>query len=96
MQQSSELSQNSVNMAQENGEALEGIREQVATLADLNRSVAAAIEEQSMVAGQVSQNVEMIMQLATESESFGTLSHQLSVDLLEKVKQQTSLVSQFR
>ena len=89
------MSDETLLRAQENGNSLEEIKNQVSILADLNRTIAASIEEQSVVAKQVSTSVHSIKDLSDETGQHGEHSLELSKELLNKIAQQTSLVQQF-
>lgn len=95
MQQGVNLSGQSVEMANESGHSLDQILDGVTKMADLNRSVAASIEEQSVVAEQVAVNVNSIKELADESGEHGKKSQSLNHSLLQQVEAQSSLVKQF-
>lgn len=95
MQQGINLSAQSVDMANESGQSLDFILESVSQLADLNRTVAASIEEQSVVAEQVAMNVNSIKELADQSGEHGKNSKQLGEQLLSQIFEQSSLVKQF-
>ena len=95
MQKGTNLSIRGVSLVKESGQALEDISEEVSTLADLNRSISAAIEEQSVVAEEVSRNVDSINDLAEESGELGQSSQRLSAELLEQIGLQATLVKQF-
>ena len=60
MDQGNLLSNTSVELASKNGESLSTIQSHVTKLADLNRSFAAAIEQQSVVIKQINLNVESV------------------------------------
>ena len=95
MQRGINLSSQSVDKANESDENLNLIMQGVSKLADLNRSVAASIEEQSVVAEQVSENINSIKELANESGEKGKDSQALGLSLVSQVSAQTSLVRQF-
>ncbi|MEM0910352.1 MAG: PAS domain-containing methyl-accepting chemotaxis protein [Pseudomonadota bacterium] len=95
MQKGIHLSSKSVEKANESGDSLSHILEEVTKMADLNRTVAAAIEEQSAVAEQVTVTVNSIKELAEESGEQGKTSQTLSDALRSQVAEQTSLVKQF-
>ncbi len=95
MERGIELSKQTVENANFSGQSLNVIQEQVSVLADLNRCVATAIEQQSVVAEQVSKNVESVRDLAYTSGEHGKESESLNHSLLHQVDQQSSLVSQF-
>ncbi|MBL4632051.1 MAG: methyl-accepting chemotaxis protein [Paraglaciecola sp.] len=95
MEEGTNLSLLGVSLVKESGQTLDDISEEVSTLADLNRSISAAIEEQSVVAGQVSISVDSIKDLAEESGEHGQVSQRLSAELLEQINLQSVLVKQF-
>ncbi|MDF2178653.1 PAS domain-containing methyl-accepting chemotaxis protein [Aliiglaciecola sp. CAU 1673] len=89
------LSAQSVKMAELSGTSLDEIAREVARLADLNRSIASAIEEQSMVADQVASNVQRTKELAHESGQHGQQSQFLNTELVAQIAVQSALVRQF-
>lgn len=95
MDQGNLLSNTSVELASQNGESLSTIQSHVSELADLNRSVAAAIEQQSIVIKQINLNVESVSELADLGGQHGQHSHNLSQELLSQIEQQTKLIQQF-
>lgn len=95
VQKSNNLSSQSVSLAMNNGSSLDTIQSHVIRLADLNRSVAAAIEQQSCVAKQISINVESVTTLAEKGTEHGDRSFELSKELLAQIEQQTRLIQQF-
>ena len=95
MDQGNLLSNTSVELASKNGESLSTIQSHVTELADLNRSVAAAIEQQSVVIKQINLNVESVSELADLGGQHGQHSHNLSQELLSQIEQQTKLIQQF-
>jgi methyl-accepting chemotaxis protein len=95
MDQGNLLSSSSVELASQNGESLSTIQAHVTELADLNRSVAAAIEQQSIVIRQINLNVESVSELADLGGQHGQHSHNLSQELLRQIEQQTKLIQQF-
>ncbi|MEJ6473259.1 PAS domain-containing methyl-accepting chemotaxis protein [Pseudoalteromonas piscicida] len=95
VQKSNNLSNQSVDLAKNNGSSLDTIQSHVMHLADLNRSVAAAIEQQSCVVKQISLNVESVTMLAEKGTEHGEQSFALSQELLHQIEQQTRLIQQF-
>ncbi|WP_339144812.1 methyl-accepting chemotaxis protein [Pseudoalteromonas galatheae] len=95
VQKSNNLSNQSVDLAKNNGTSLDTIQSHVMHLADLNRSVAAAIEQQSGVVKQISLNVESVTKLAEKGTEHGEQSFALSQELLHQIEQQTRLIQQF-
>ncbi|WP_010607544.1 methyl-accepting chemotaxis protein [Pseudoalteromonas maricaloris] len=95
VQKSNSLSNQSVDLAKNNGSSLDTIQNHVMHLADLNRSVAAAIEQQSCVVKQISINVDSVTTLAEKGTEHGEKSFILSQELLTQIEQQTRLIQQF-
>lgn len=95
MEHGNQLSQNCVELAQETGIALQRINSEMHAISDLNRTIASAIEEQSIVAEDVSRRVNAVSSLATEGEAVSEECRQISVVLLQRVKNQQSLVERF-
>ena len=90
-----ELSQNCVELAQQTGQSLEQINTEVAELANISAQIATSVEEQSVVAEQVNQNVITISDMSSESEEHGKEAVLLSKNLLTRLNEQHSLVTQF-
>lgn len=95
MEQGNKLSLNCVDLAQETGIALKRINTEMISISDLNRTIASAIEEQSIVSEDVSHRVNAITALATEGEHASTECQQISDALLKRVNNQQSLVERF-
>ena len=96
MEQGNTLSQTCVELANETGASLEKITNEVSELADISAQIATAVEEQSVVTEQVSENIVSISGMATKSEENGLEAVTLSQDLLHKLGEQQSLLQQFR
>ena len=96
MKTSNELSENCVSLSQETGEALSNIHLEVAKISDSAAQIATAIEEQSVVTEQVSENVVRINELTINCENSSSEATELSSDLLDKVSEQQSLILQFK
>ena len=96
MKISNDLSENCVSLSQETGEALSNIHSEVTKISDSTAQIATAIEEQSVVTEQVSQNVVRINELTIECENSSLEATSSSTDLLDKVSEQQSLVRQFK
>lgn len=89
------LSQECVGMAENCGNSLLTIQNEVSRLADLNRSIAAAIEQQSVVAGEVTSSINEIMALASHSGEVSSQARALNTSLMTKVEEQSALIRQF-
>ncbi|TPH19275.1 methyl-accepting chemotaxis protein [Litorilituus lipolyticus] len=96
MNKGNELSQNCVERVNQTGDSLTNITAEVSELANINIQIATAVEEQSVVAEQINQNIITISDMSAESEEHGKHAVVLSQSLLERLNQQHSLVKQFR
>lgn len=96
MNKGAELSSSCVDLSQQTGCALNDINARVTTLASINEQIATAIEEQSMVAQEVSNNVAMISEMAIESEQYGQHASIVTGHLLDKLEEQSALINQFQ
>jgi len=76
-------------------EALVGISEAVANITDMPTQIAAATEEQSSVAEEISRNISTIADLADQTSDQAQRSAQLSEELTQTVNVQYSLVERF-
>lgn len=95
MEKGNVLSQKCVELAHETGSALVKITDEVGDISDANCQIASAIEEQSVVAEQVSNNVVAIRDMSNESESYSQEALNANELLLARLKQQQSLIQQF-
>ncbi len=89
------LSNDCVEHVNAAGISLSEIASEVSELANINTQIAAAVEEQSVVSEQVSKNIVSISEMSSNSEDNGKESAQLSEQLLERLAQQYSLITQF-
>src|SRR5690606_17907745 len=69
MQSSRDLTQRTVELAQEAGAALGRITESVSTIEQMNQQIAAAAEEQSAVAENISESVTRVHDIGEQSAS---------------------------
>lgn len=90
-----ELSTGCVALAEQTGESLRQVTEEVSSLADINIQISTAVEEQSVVAEQVNQSIISISDMSSESESHGREAVSLSETLLTRLGDQQNLVAQF-
>ena len=72
-----------------------GISEAVANITDMTAQIAAATEEQSAVAEEVSRNISTIADLADQTSEQAQHSALLSEELSQTVNSQYSLVARF-
>ena len=89
------LSTDCVAMAEQTGAALRQVTEKVSSIADINIQISTAVEEQSVVAEQVNQNIVSISDMSSESEEHGKEAVDLGKKLLTRLYDQQSLISQF-
>ncbi len=95
MTRGNELSNICVTLANETGESLRNITGEVSELADINIQIATAVEEQSVVAEQVSKNIVSIRDMSEQSELSGREAVSQSQELLVKLQEQHRLLEQF-
>lgn len=95
MKKGTQLSQLCVTLSAETGESLLQINAEVSELANLNIQIATAIEEQSLVSEEINRNVVAISDMALTTTNHGQQSVELSNQLLDKLQEQQSLVTQF-
>jgi methyl-accepting chemotaxis protein len=89
------LSTACVAMAEQTGEALRQVTEEVSSLADINIQISTAVEEQTVVAEEINRNILSISDMSTESENHGREAVTLSETLLKRLGDQQSLIAQF-
>ena len=87
--------QEGVARVMEADQALVGISEAVANITDMTTQIAAATEEQSAVAEEISRNISTIADLADQTSEQAQNSAKLSEELTETVNTQYSLVERF-
>jgi PAS domain S-box-containing protein len=90
-----EFSTTCVAMAEQTGQALRQVTEEVSSLADINIQISTAVEEQSVVAEEINRNILSISDMSTESENHGREAVTLSETLLSRLGDQQSLIAQF-
>ncbi len=90
------LSNVCVCLSKETGEALFEIDREVSLISDATIQIATAIEEQSVVTEQVSQNVVRINDITIDCEQNSVKASDLSTDLLKIIDVQSSLIKQFK
>ena len=87
--------QEGVARVMEADQALVGISEAVANITDMTTQIAAATEEQSAVAEEISRNISTIADLADQTSEQAQHSAKLSEELTQTVNTQYSLVERF-
>ncbi|QDE32293.1 methyl-accepting chemotaxis protein [Shewanella polaris] len=96
MQESQQQGQESAEQAAIAGEVLRTITNDVTNIMDMSTQIAAAIEEQSMVAAEVSKNVVVIRDIADESSHAAEENAAASEDVRVRAQALHEAVSQFR
>ena len=96
MEKGNNLSTNCVQLAEETGQSLNQINKEIEDLANISAQIATSVEEQSVVTEQVNQNIVSISDMSSESEEHGREAVLLSENLLSRLNDQKSLVSQFK
>lgn len=90
------LSASCVSLSSEAGESLHTIHNEVTSISDATSQIAAAVEQQSVVTEQVSQNIERINELTILCDENSQESSTLSSNLLDIISDQEPLIAQFR
>ena len=96
MSKSRDLARDCVRFANDTGNTLGEVNGEVDKISVLNQQIATAVEEQSVVAEQVSKNTHRINDIANVGVGHGEDSKQLSHDLLDELKTLHSLIVQFK
>ncbi|GIU49411.1 methyl-accepting chemotaxis protein [Shewanella sairae] len=96
MQSSREQGSESVEQAASAGTLLEQINGDVNNIMDMSTQIAAAIEEQSMVAAEVNQNVVVIRDIAQETADVATQNSSATEDVRERAEFLQDAVSKFK
>lgn len=86
---------NCINFAENTGASLGNINTEVDNIASLNHQIASSVEEQSVVAQQVSSNANSIQTIANQGVSHGHEAKHLSENLLHELTVLHSLIVQF-
>ncbi|MFK5913473.1 MAG: PAS domain-containing methyl-accepting chemotaxis protein [Woeseiaceae bacterium] len=94
MDEVSKRAEEGVVQVEESAEALAEMSGSVAVINDMNTHIAAATEEQSAVAGEVSQNIEHINQLSSSTAQSAQQMQQTSESLTELALELRSMVEQ--
>lgn len=96
MQESQQQGRDSADQAAIAGEVLRQITNDVTNIMDMSTQIAAAIEEQSMVAAEVNKNVVVIRDIADESSQAAKENAAASEDVRIRAKALNEAVSQFK
>ncbi|GIU21534.1 MULTISPECIES: methyl-accepting chemotaxis protein [unclassified Shewanella] len=96
MQSSREQGNESAEQAASAGTLLEQINGDVTNIMDMSTQIAAAIEEQSMVAAEVNQNVVVIRDIAQETADVATQNSSATEEVRERAEFLQDAVSKFK
>ncbi|MEW6765732.1 MAG: PAS domain-containing methyl-accepting chemotaxis protein [Pseudomonadota bacterium] len=95
MQRDEKSAKEVVSMSQGVGHALDQIANTVSVIHDMNTQIAAAVEEQSMVSGNITENINMVRTLAGATRGMSAAAHEASDRLAQLADEQRSLVEGF-
>ncbi|WP_457933583.1 methyl-accepting chemotaxis protein [Pseudomonas sp. SA195] len=96
MQTSRDLTQHTVDLANEAGSALGRITESVSTIEQMNQQIAAAAEQQSAVAENISESVTRVRDIGEQSASGSEQTAAASAELARLGVELQGLVARFR
>ena len=96
MQASRDQGNESAEQAASAGTLLQQINSDVTNILDMSTQIAAAIEEQSMVAAEVNQNVVVIRDIAQETADVATQNSNATEDVRERAEFLQDAVSKFK
>lgn len=96
MQQSHEQAKQSVDIANEAGEALQEITHAISRISDQNVTIASSAEEQASVAKEVDRNLVNISDIASENASGANETSAASVELARLAENLNGLTQRFR
>ncbi|ABZ77798.1 methyl-accepting chemotaxis sensory transducer [Shewanella halifaxensis HAW-EB4] len=96
MQSSREQGNESAEQAASAGTLLQQINSDVTNIMDMSTQIAAAIEEQSMVAAEVNQNVVVIRDIAQETAEVATQNSSATEEVRERAEYLQDAVSKFK
>lgn len=93
---SARLSQEAVDYSEQALEALTLITSAVGSIEQLNRQIASAAEQQSLVAGEINRNVDQVRNIAEEGTTYNGHVAESSAELTRLGNQLQQIVQQFR
>ncbi|MCG7531542.1 methyl-accepting chemotaxis protein [Psychrobium sp. MM17-31] len=96
MNEGNRLSDACVELSKQTGESLAKVHHEVSDIAAISQQISEAIGQQAVVAEEVNQNVIAISDMSTQSEEHGREATELSLNLLEKLREQQGLILQFK
>ncbi|KRW61939.1 methyl-accepting chemotaxis protein [Pseudomonas sp. TTU2014-080ASC] len=96
MENSRNLTENSVTLSRKAGEALGNITQTVATIQSMNQQIATAAEQQSAVAEEISRSVQNVRDVSEQTASAGEETAASSQDLARLGQHLQTLVGHFR
>ncbi|MDX9767561.1 MAG: PAS domain-containing methyl-accepting chemotaxis protein [Ectothiorhodospiraceae bacterium] len=95
MEQSRKQADQSVQQAQQAAASLAAITQGVTTIKDMSAQIAAAVEEQSAVSGEIDRSIASIRMVSDENAETGAHSEQVAVNLANLANDLQMLVAQF-
>ena len=96
MNEGNRLSSSCVKLSEQTGESLAKVHHEITDIAAISQQIAVAIGQQAIAAEEVNQNVITISDMSTQSEEHGREASSLSLNLLDKLKEQQQLIVQFK
>ncbi|WP_435273737.1 methyl-accepting chemotaxis protein [Psychrobium sp. nBUS_13] len=96
MSEGNKLSDTCVKLSEQTGESLAKVHHEVSDIAAISQQIAEAIGQQAIAAEEVNQNVIAISDMSSQSESHGREATELSLSLLDKLREQQGLIIQFK
>ncbi|MGE0080986.1 MAG: methyl-accepting chemotaxis protein [Thiohalomonadaceae bacterium] len=96
METSESRTNEGVSMAARAGQALESITRSVNTIADMSAQIAAAAEEQSVVAEEINRNITQIAQVSDQNAAASTQTASSSTELARLAEELNGMVAVFR
>ena len=96
MEQGKGKTESSVQCATEAGKALENIATVIGKISDMNTQIATSTEEQSAVAGEISDNIIAINALCQSTSDEAYKNGEISQQLIHEARRQQQLVEQFQ
>lgn len=96
MSQSKESATMAVDRAQSANDALERIRQSIAQISDMNMQIAAAAEEQSLVAEEINANTIKIKDLSEQVSDAANGANTAMTEQFDNVHQQEAILNRFK
>ena len=96
MNSSSSQGENTVIQAKKASESLKAITKAVSTITNMNTQIATAAEEQTVVTGEISKNVQQVADIAEDSSIKALELDRTSAELLSLENRLAAIVNQFK